>query len=650
VIPLGLLLGLAAGLALGGKIGRLIDVRLHWMGLVFLALAARVATQVALAEGNELAEALRLPLFVGSFGLLAGALWLNRSHPGILAVAIGVASNGIAIVVNGGWMPVWEPALAAVGIGEAELNTSFHRPLPDELGLEFLLRNGPLGDVIPIPLPYLANVASVGDVFIAAGLGWFVFATLVAEDQPEEVGIALGPGRRTTMPIASIDRPVVLGSGRGPGLSAPEPLARGAPSAARLPLGARVRGHPYVRLALDARFVSFWVAQTISLFGDRLHQVALGVLVLAITDSPLLTGLVFLAATLPNIFLGPIAGTFVDRWDHKRVLIVSDVLRAGLVLLLPLAAAVDVILVYPIAFLVTTVSLFFRPAKVAVIPRIVKQDDLLAANSATWTAETLADIAGFPLAGLFVWYVGTELAIPFWIDAATYVFSALLLAGISIAPLAREQVPRVRGAMATFFGELAEGWRFLRSRAPLFQNTVISAIAQVSVGVTLALTIVYARDTLSGQALPYPQNYAAIETAVGIGNLVGGVAVGAFGARVRKGWLVVGGFIAMGLATMILGLSGHVLLAVIAAGVTGVANLIYIIPTQTLFIEMTPIEMMGRVVAFRTSLVFGSMTTAMAVAGILAESVPAGLVIALSGAVTLVAGLIAALLPAVRDA
>ncbi len=60
--------------------------------------------------------------------------------------------------------------------------------------------------------------------------------------------------------------------------------------------------------------------------------------------------------------------------------------------------------------------------------------------------------------------------------------------------------------------------------------------------------------------------------------------------------------------------------------------------------------MMGRVVAFRTSLVFGSMTTAMAVAGILAESVPAGLVIALSGAVTLVAGLIAALLPAVRDA
>ena len=62
---------------------------------------------------------------------------------------------------------------------------------------------------------------------------------------------------------------------------------------------------PYVRLALDARFASFWLAQAISLFGDRLHQVALAVLALAITDSPLATGLVFLAATLPNLCWGP---------------------------------------------------------------------------------------------------------------------------------------------------------------------------------------------------------------------------------------------------------------------------------------------------------------------------------------------------------
>ena len=151
----------------------------------------------------------------------------------------------------------------------------------------------------------------------------------------------------------------MLGGGLGPGIGA---------AAAAQPLGARVRGHPYVRLALDARFAAFWLAQTISLFGDRLHQVALGVLVYALTDSPLATGLVFLAATLPNICSGPIAGTFVDRWEHKRVLIAQrpDPRRAGAAI--PFAAATNIVLVYPLVFLITTVSLFFRPAKTAVDP------------------------------------------------------------------------------------------------------------------------------------------------------------------------------------------------------------------------------------------------------------------------------------------
>src|SRR5207247_3163808 len=107
----------------------------------------------------------------------------------------------------------------------------------------------------------------------------------------------------------------------------------------------------------------------------------------------------------------------------------------------------------------------------------------------------------------------------------------------------------------------------------------------------------YARGWLDGSVIPYPQNYAALETAIGVGNLVGGLAVGFLGARLRKGWLVVGGFAVMGIATIVLGLTGNVVLALAAATVIGIANLIYIIPTQTIFMEVTPIELMGRVVA-----------------------------------------------------
>jgi MFS transporter, DHA3 family, macrolide efflux protein len=636
IVP-GLLIGLVVGLLLGGKPGRLLDVRLHWVGLIFLALFLRLGTQAAIVNGIELVEMLRLPLFVSGFVLLAVAMYLNRTQPGMLAIAVGSLSNGLAVLLNGGWMPVWEPSLAAVGMSVVDLNQSFHRPLPASLDAEFFLRGGPLGDLIPIPLPFLANVASIGDAFIAAGLGWFVFSALMRPSSGVEGAISLGPGP-ADRPMPVLDSVTMLGG------------ARRATLAPSIPGGLRLRDHPYVRLALDARFVSFWLAQAISLFGDRLHQVAVAVLVLIATGSPLATGLVFLAATLPNIALGPIAGTFVDRWDHKRVIIVSDLLRAGLVIAVPLAVAIDVIWVYPLAFLITTVTLFARPAKVAVLPRIVAKDDLMAANSATWTADNLADILGYPIAGVLVAFLGADLFLAFAIDSATYLLSALLVAVIFIPPVARGAAPRVGNAVRTFIAELADGWRFLRGDPPLIQNTLVSALAQTSIGVTLALSVVYARDWLDGTIIPFPESYAAIETVIGVGNLIGGLAVGAIGTRIGKGWLVVAGFMVMGLATVALGLTGNVLLALVAALVMGAANLIFIVPTQTIFLERTPIELMGRVVALRSSLVFGSMIAAMAVSGLVAEQVDVGLVIAASGALTFLAGVVAVLLPAVRDA
>ena len=638
MILLGIVLGLFVGLLLGGRPQRLLDVRLTWVGLIFMALAIRLGTQWAIGEDYASVDALRLPLYGTGFGLLALAMWLNRRQPGLLVVALGVAVNGLAVAINGGWMPVWEPSLTAAGLSPADLNVSFHRPLPNEFGADFFLRGGPIADIIPLPLPGLANVASLGDVLIGAGMSWFISTTLLHAPAEVEGYISLGRGPRVATETGlGLERPVVLGSGLGPGLSQP------------LPVGARVRGHPYIRLATDARFASFWLAQTISSFGDRLHQVALAVLVYGITGSPLATGLVFLAATLPNLLLSPVAGTLVDRWDHKKVLIGSDVVRAGLVVLLPFAAAAEIVLVYPLVFAITAVSLFFRPAKVAVMPRLVGKDDLLAANSAIWTADTLADIGGFPLAGLFVAFLGADIALAFFVDGVTYLFSGLLLAAIFIPPVVRSAAPVLGGAMRTFLAELTDGWRFLRGQPPLIQNTLVSALAQASVGVTLALTVVYARDALDGRLIPYPQNYAAIETAIGVGNLVGGLLVGAVGNRLRKGWLVVGGFIVMGVATVLFGLTGNVLLALVAASVVGIANLVYIIPTQTLFIELTPAALMGRVVSFRSSLVFGSMMGAMALSGLLAEMWPVGIVIAGFGALTALAGVVGAFLPAVRD-
>ncbi len=657
MLLIGAVTGLVLGLAAGGRIDALLNARLRFGLLILGAIALRYGTQVAIADGVSIADQLRLPLYAAAFGVLAACLWLNREHAGLLAVMAGVITNGIAVVVNGGWMPVYFPSLSAAGLSAADLSAHFHVLLPTELNLDFLLHAGPLGDVIPFPVPLLNNVGSIGDLFISIGLGWFIFATLLHGDVSDApTSVTLWRGRPE---VTQLDRPIVMGGGMGPGLAPPlglapaaSPAAQAIPGAVAVPgptLGQRFRDHPYVRLARDARFSAFWTGQTISLFGDRINQIAVGVLVLTTTGSALETGLVFLAATLPNLVLGPLAGPFVDRWNHKKVMVVSDLLRAGLVLAIPFAAQANIALVYPIVFAVTTVSLFFRPAKAVVVPRLVAEEDLVAANAAVWTGETLADIAGYPLAGLLVGVLGTNLWLAFLLDSTSYLFSAGLLLAIAIPPVARVMGPKVAGAVRQFLADLRDGWRVLRNQPTLFQNTIVSTIAQLSVGTTIALTIVYGRDALDGKLIPFPQNYAAIDAIIGVGNLVGGFAVGAIGARMRKGHLVVGGFIFMGLGVIVMGLTQNILIALAASFVVGVFNLVYVIPTQALFAELTPPGFMGRVVAFRSSLVFGAMTLSMGVSSVAAEHIPVGTVIAASGAVTLVAGLIGALLPAVRD-
>lgn len=667
MLLLGILIGVLVGLAVGGRVTNLLSAQLRFGLLIVAGLLVRVATQWLLDQGVAIVDEFRLLLFATSFGLLVVALWLNRTQPGLLLAMVGIAANGLAVILNGGFMPVYLPALEVAGLTATELSPTFHTALPTELGWEFLLAGGPLGDILPIAVPLLANVISLGDVLLAAGIAWFLFSTIARGSSDPDTGVVslwsakprVHDGSERTAERAGLDRPVVIGSGMGPGLSATRPplhvAARTVEAGAEAPpaavgLGQRIREHPYVRLARDARFSAFWLAGTISLFGDRLHQIALGVMVLAVTGSAMQTGLVFLAATLPNLLLGPIAGTFVDRWDQKRVMIGTDLARAGLVLTVPFLADMHIWLVYPVVFLTTTVSLFFRPAKAAIIPRIVRREDLMPANGAIWTGETVADIAGYPLAGVFVAFLGTNLALAFWVDAVTYIISAVLLLGLVIPPVAHEAGARAAGAVAAFVGEMRDGWRFLRAETALFQNTLVSVVAQLSVGATLALMVVYAQRSLDGDVIPYPENYAVIEAAIGVGNLVGGFVVGAIGARLRKGWLVITGFGVMGLATIALGLTSNELIAVAAAVIIGIFNLVYVIPSQTLFAERTPPGMMGRVVAIRSSIVMGALTGAMAVSAGLADTVDAGVIIAATGLLTVLSAIVAAWLPAVRDA
>ncbi|HET7726452.1 MAG TPA: MFS transporter, partial [Candidatus Limnocylindrales bacterium] len=690
----GIAIGLIAGLVLGGRFENLADVHLKRLPLLFAAVLLRFGTEFALAQGVELADTLRLPLFAAAYGLLLVGLWANRSHPGLGLAFVGILGNAIAIAINGGRMPVWEPSLIAAGFNPDEVGPVFHTIYSGGLTADFLLHAGPLGDVLPIPVPFIQNVASVGDLFLTIGLGFFLFsivmrqapADLDAAADRQRLGGLVGTARlpRTLdtalqgvrpetglagglMETAALERPIFLGT-PGAGLASPAlaplpgtaelvptgtytPSVVGAPPVvvARPSALQRARRHPYVRLALNGSFSALWAGQLISLAGDRVHSIALSFLVLGITDSVLASGLVFVAATLPNLLLSPIAGAFVDRWDHQEVMVVSDLLRAALVLIIPVVAFVNIWLVYPLAFLITTISIFFRPARVAILPRIVREDELLAANSALWVGETLADVLVFPLAGLFVVFLGDALPLAFYLDAVSYLASAVLLGSILVPPLQRapgESPPPL--SIAAILDDLRAGWQFLRSETVLLVNSIQGGIGQVGVGVLTALTAAYASQLFGD--LEGRSAFAFMETAIGVGNLLGGFALGAFASRLRRGSLVTLGYAAFGACLVGLGFVNSLPLILGLLAGAGIANMVYIIPSQTLFQERTPAELIGRVIGFRFALVFGSMTLAMGVASVFGELFGPAIVIAAAGLFPIAAAAVGWLVPASRQA
>ena len=672
----GIVLGLVAGLAAGGRLDNLLAVRLRWTLLIFAAVALRLGTEAALLRDVALADELRMPLLAAAYGVLVVVLWANRRLPGIGLAMVGTALNATAILVNGGFMPVWDQALAAAGLTPAEIGSSIHFVLGVQPLLDFLLHAGPLGDVLPIPVPLFPNVLSVGDAILTAGLAFFVFASLQREPRPAAAGTgpvaggavttaassAMGAGRRVrpATGLASsltetigLERPIFLG-GSGAGVAVPAPTstpeAPGGLHAARRGVIARTLGHPYVRLAQNGSFGALWVGQLVSLFGDRLHQLALVALVGEATQNgAFAVAMVFVAATVPNLVFGPLAGALVDRWDQKRVMITSDLLRAAIVVLIPVAATAGVVLVYPLVFALTTVSIFFRPARTAVIPRIVKDDELVAANSAIWLGDSLADVAGYPMAALFVASLGSSLAVAFWVDAVTYLASAALVVTMVIPAVVRTVAaagPGLRGLL----DDLIVGWRFLRGEPVLLANTLQAVVCQFTIGVTIGIMAIYAREAISSDVLDGRARYGFIEMAIGIGNLVGGFVIGLLGSRLAKGRAVIVGYVVFGACVAALALTGNL---GVALGLTlgmGVANMVFVIPTQSLFMELTPNDLVGRVVAFRFSATFGSMTIAMAVGGLMSEVLGPATVFGIFGVVTVLAGLAGLLSRPLREA
>jgi MFS family permease len=191
-------------------------------------------------------------------------------------------------------------------------------------------------------------------------------------------------------------------------------------------------------------FGLLWLAGLISITGSLALIVALPLHIYQLTDSTLATAGSFAVSFVPRVLLGSVAGVFVDRWDRRRVMIVADVSRACL--LLSILIAPDRI-----------AWLFFSPAESALLPLVVGEDRLIAANALNALNDNIGMLLGPALGSML--YAGPGITGVALVDAATFALSALLVSRVTTPARAEQQRDQTEAHVGTAWTRMVRDWR-----------------------------------------------------------------------------------------------------------------------------------------------------------------------------------------------
>jgi MFS family permease len=283
-------------------------------------------------------------------------------------------------------------------------------------------------------------------------------------------------------------------------------------------------------LRTNRNFRRLWLGQVVSQMGDWFDTIALYTIVLNLTGSGRAVGLVLVARFVPSFIIGALSGVVADRFNRRSIMIVSDILRAGVVLGFLLVRRPDQMwLVYVLTVLQLLFSTFFEPAKTAAIPSLVAPRELLAANAVSSVTWSVMLTLGAAVGGLVTGWFGTDAA--FVLDSLTYLASAALIGSVRFPARA----PRIKRTLtighALGITDTLEGMRYVLKRPRVLALLLVKPAWGLGGGI-LALLAVFGEkifpvggSTATGIGVLY--------AARGIGTAIGPVAARRFGGEMR---------------------------------------------------------------------------------------------------------------------
>jgi MFS family permease len=353
-------------------------------------------------------------------------------------------------------------------------------------------------------------------------------------------------------------------------------------------------------------FRLLWIGQGASLLGDEFFMIALPWLVLKLTDDPLALGTILALIGIPRAIFMLVGGAFADKYSPRVIMLVSDILRLVLTTLLAvmiLTGNLQLWALYLLALLFGTISGFFSPASGAMIPILVKPEELTISNSIYQGTSFLTNFVGPVLAGGLIAMFAhsktaqsgaemTGIAAAIVVDAFTFLVSVATLVLMKWQGIVKPQAKTSGNILASIKEGVAYLWRdnMLRTILILMVATNFLFVGPILVGIP-----VLADMRLTGGAAAY----GTVISAFGGGNLLGILLTSSLIQVLRKhlGALMVAVIACFGLALGLMGMVSSTLVACLILLIVGVGNGVLEITVVTSIQRMTPKEMLGRVMS-----------------------------------------------------
>jgi MFS family permease len=376
-------------------------------------------------------------------------------------------------------------------------------------------------------------------------------------------------------------------------------------------------------------FRLIWSAQVASQLADKFLMFALLILTYSISRASTYSAALFLAYTLPSVLLSPLAGVYADRHDKKLLMLVTNAVRGGLIVLIPLSQHVAYFQhvawhLFLIVFLFASVGQIFAPAEAAAIPHIVSKDELMIATSMFTTTVIVTLLFAVPLSTLAVRFLGVNS--PYWIATGLFLLAALLIY------LVRSDLHAVRSnrfaapANRDLLYELREGIGYITSR-PLVRFAVI----QLSLTIAVIFSVYVLAPGYMSRVLHLRVTdvYLFLAPAV-LGMLAVALYLGQYGRHYRRSRLLIGGLLSAGATLVVIAVLPYLLVQlsigwllvwfpVIFGFIGGMEFGMLFVPAFTVLQETTEAELRGRIFGAMFTVVNAAVALPILVAGGLAD-------------------------------